>query len=76
MKKTYCNRNEACYLHITRLKTLLLSGSVCDLGIKTEPILLENFLELFTGGYFRPWEPRIGVRARSRDVSAYWRLKL
>ena len=54
MKKTYCNRNEACYLHITRLKTLLLSGSVCDLGIKTEPILLENFLELFTGGYFRP----------------------
>ena len=31
-----------------RLKTLLLYWSVCDLTIKTEPILLQIFLILFS----------------------------
>ena len=54
-KKTSWNRND--YFNVTsyncRLKTPLLYWSVCDLTIKTEPILLRIFLILFST-YF--WE--------------------
>ena len=49
-KKTSWNRND--YFYVTsyncRLKTLLLYWSVCDLTIKTEPILLRISLILFS----------------------------
>lgn len=46
-KKTLCNVMKKKHIAVL-LKTLLLSRSVCDLTIKTEPIFTEIFLILFT----------------------------